>query len=128
METVWSAGVVSASDTAVLGSVSDGDDAVEIEASSPNVVVVPVPLSGRIAAADDVAATNGCAFWISPDGTKHPNANGVKIIGDLEKLPACPNRDVDSENTYKSKGEQTRIIWRQFLGNRRLVAIFRGPL
>ena len=48
--------------------------------------------------------------------------------GDLEKLPACPNRDVDSENTYESKGEQTRIIWRRFLGNRRLVAIFRGPL
>ena len=63
---VWSAGVtLSASDTAVLGSVSDGDDAVEIEASSPDVVVVAVPLSGTIAAADDVAETNGCAFWIN---------------------------------------------------------------
>ena len=71
---------LSASDTVVLGSVSDDDDAVEIEALSPNVVVVPLPLSATIAAADDVAATNGCAFWISPDGTKHPNANGVKFI------------------------------------------------
>ena len=43
-------------------------------------------------------------------------------------MPACPNRDVDSENTYESKGEQTRIIRRRFLGNRRMVAIFRGPL
>ena len=64
VETVWSAGVVSASDTAVLGSVSDGDDAVEIETSSLDVVVVAVPLSGTVAAADDVAETNGCAFWI----------------------------------------------------------------
>ena len=80
-EEVSSAGVtLPASDTAVPGSVSDDDDAVEIEASSLDVVVVPVRLSGTIAAADDVAVTNGCAFWISPDGTKHSNANGVKII------------------------------------------------
>ena len=62
---VCSAGVTfSASDTAVVGSVSDGDDAVEIEASLLDVVVATVPLSGTIAAADDVAETNGCAFWI----------------------------------------------------------------
>ena len=56
-----------------------------------------------------------------------PSAICAASIGDLEKLPACPNRDVDSENTYESKGEQTRIIRRRFRGNRRMVAIFRGP-
>ena len=49
---------LSASDTVVLGSVSDGDDAVV------DAVIAAVPLSGTVVAVDDVAETNGCAFWI----------------------------------------------------------------
>ena len=59
VEKVWSAEVtLSASDTVVLGSVSDGDEAVV------DAIIAPVPLSGTVVAVDDVAETNGCAFWI----------------------------------------------------------------
>ena len=65
LEEAWSAGVaLSASDTAVLGSVFDDDEVVEIEASLLDAVTAAVPLSGTVAAAYDVAETNGCAFWI----------------------------------------------------------------
>jgi hypothetical protein len=53
-----------ASDTPVLGSVFDDEVVVEIEASSLDAVIAAVPLSGTVAAADDVAETNGCAFWM----------------------------------------------------------------
>ena len=43
-------------------------------------------------------------------------------------MPARSNRDVDGENVYESKGEQTRIIRRQFRGSGWMAAIFRGAL
>ena len=54
------------------------------------------------------------------DGILCRPPNGMSLpfsYGNLEKLPARPNRDVDGENAYELKGEQTRIIRRQFRGS-----------
>jgi hypothetical protein len=65
LEEVWSARAsLSASDAAVTSSVFDDDEVVEIEASLLDAVIAAVPVSGTVTAADDVAETNACAFWI----------------------------------------------------------------
>ena len=71
--------------------------------------------SGRVISAE----TEACQF------TETADAGQILLMG-TSKIAGMPNRDVDSENTYESKGEQTRIIRRRFLGNRRMVAIFRA--
>lgn len=45
------------------------------------------------------------------------NLDRAPIYGNLEKLPARPNRDLEGENAYESKRERTRIIRRQFRGS-----------
>jgi hypothetical protein len=48
--------------------------------------------------------------------------------GYLEKLISMPIADLASVNIYESEREQSRIIWRQFCGERPVRAIFRGAL
>jgi hypothetical protein len=61
-------------------------------------------------------------------GLKVLSTFGISLEGHLEKLISMPIADLASVNICESEREQSRIIRRQFCGERPVGAIFRGAL